>query len=102
MRIACGFERGGGGFALPLAGGLAAGIVALVMVGGMTPAATRIDAPQGLAASKALTTAAILDGFEELAARRAAESAALFASDDAREGMTAFLTKQRPSWDSSR
>ena len=62
----------------------------------------RKASPQGLAASKALTTAAILDGFEELAARRAAESAALFASDDAREGMTAFLTKQRPSWDSSR
>ena len=43
-------QRGGGSFALPLTGGLAAGIAALVMVGGMTPTASSIEAPQGLAA----------------------------------------------------
>ncbi|GED99337.1 enoyl-CoA hydratase family protein [Gordonia crocea] len=59
----------------------------------------RKASPQGLAASKALTTAAILADFDEAAGARAAESAALFASDEAREGMTAFLSKRKPSWD---
>ncbi|WP_026917303.1 enoyl-CoA hydratase family protein [Gordonia shandongensis] len=62
----------------------------------------RKASPQGLAASKRLTTAALLDGFDEAAAARAAESAALFGSDEAREGMTAFLGKRRPEWDTSR
>ncbi|MGV9826476.1 enoyl-CoA hydratase family protein [Gordonia sp. NPDC003429] len=53
----------------------------------------------GLAASKALTTDAILRGFSADARRRAAQSAELFAGDDAREGMTAFFSKRRPSWD---
>ena len=61
----------------------------------------RKASPQGLAASKALTTAAVLADFRENAEVRAAESAALFASDDAREGMTAFLSKRRPAWDTS-
>ncbi|OBK89952.1 enoyl-CoA hydratase family protein, partial [Mycobacterium sp. 1165178.9] len=43
--------------------------------------------PQGLAASKALTTAAVLDGFDRDAERLAEESARLFVSDEAREGM---------------
>lgn len=62
----------------------------------------RKASPQGLSVSKRLTTAALLDGFDEAAAARAEESMKLFASDQAREGMTAFLSKQRPSWDTSR
>lgn len=62
----------------------------------------RKASPQGLSVSKKLTTAALLDGFDEAAAARAEESMALFASDQAREGMTAFLSKRRPEWDTSR
>jgi enoyl-CoA hydratase len=54
--------------------------------------------PQGLAASKALTTAAVLEGFDRDAERLTEESARLFVSDDAREGMLAFLQKRPPSW----
>jgi enoyl-CoA hydratase len=54
--------------------------------------------PQGLAASKALTTAAVLDGFDRDAERLGAESARLFVSDEAREGILAFLQKRTPSW----
>jgi enoyl-CoA hydratase len=54
--------------------------------------------PQGLAASKALTTAATLDGFDRDAERLAADSARLFVSDEAREGMLAFLQKRPPRW----
>jgi enoyl-CoA hydratase len=54
--------------------------------------------PQGLAASKALTTAAVLEGFDRDAERLGAESARLFVSDEAREGMLAFLQKRSPSW----
>ena len=57
--------------------------------------------PQGLAASKALTTASILVDFDEQATALAQQSAALFASAEAREGMTAFLSKKKPSWDVS-
>ncbi|MEB4211931.1 enoyl-CoA hydratase family protein [Mycobacterium sp. 94-17] len=54
--------------------------------------------PQGLAASKALTTAAVLAGFDRDAERLAEESARLFVSDEAREGMLAFLQKRSPNW----
>jgi enoyl-CoA hydratase len=54
--------------------------------------------PQGLAASKALTTAAVLAGFDRDAERLAQESARLFVSDEAHEGMLAFLQKRAPSW----
>ncbi|POX89172.1 enoyl-CoA hydratase family protein [Mycobacterium kansasii] len=54
--------------------------------------------PQGLAASKALTTAAVLEGFDRDAQRLAEESARLFVSEEAREGMLAFLQKRPPSW----
>ena len=57
--------------------------------------------PQGLAASKALTTAAVLEGFDRDAERLADESARLFVSDEAREGMLAFLQKRPPSWANS-
>ncbi len=54
--------------------------------------------PQGLAASKALTTAAVLAQFDRDAERLAADSARLFVSDEAREGMLAFLQKRPPRW----
>jgi enoyl-CoA hydratase len=54
--------------------------------------------PQGLAASKALTTAAILDGFDRDAERLSTDSARLFASEEASEGMLAFLQKRPPRW----
>jgi len=54
--------------------------------------------PQGLAASKALTTAAVLAGFDRNAERLAEESARLFVSAEAREGMLAFLEKRPPQW----
>ncbi len=54
--------------------------------------------PQGLAASKALTTAAILAGFDRDAEQLTRDSARLFVSDEAREGMLAFLQKRAPQW----
>jgi enoyl-CoA hydratase len=54
--------------------------------------------PQGLAASKALTTAALLARFDTDAEALTAQSATLFVSEEAREGMTAFLEKRPPRW----
>jgi enoyl-CoA hydratase len=54
--------------------------------------------PQGLAASKALTTAAVVDAFDRDAAALTEQSAALFVSAEAREGMLAFLEKRPPNW----
>jgi enoyl-CoA hydratase len=54
--------------------------------------------PQGLAASKALTTAAVLARFDRDAERLSTDSARLFVSDEAREGMLAFLQKRPPRW----
>jgi enoyl-CoA hydratase len=54
--------------------------------------------PQGLAASKALTTAPILASFDEHAESLTAQSAQLFVSEEAREGMLAFLQKRTPNW----
>ena len=68
-------------------------------VGGLLADVGR-GSPQGLAASKALTTAAVLEGFDRDADRLAEESARLFVSDEAREGMLAFLQKRAPSWTS--
>ncbi|WAC56621.1 enoyl-CoA hydratase family protein [Gordonia sp. SL306] len=62
-------------------------------------AGIRRASPQGLGASKMLTTATVLSSFRGLARQRADESAALFGSDEAREGMTAFLSKRSPRWD---
>ena len=58
----------------------------------------RAGSPQGLAASKALTTRPILADFDRSATTLAAESARLFSSDEAREGMMAFLQKRPPAW----
>jgi enoyl-CoA hydratase len=54
--------------------------------------------PQGLAASKAYTTEAVLAGFDRDAARFAEHSAALFDSEEAHEGMLAFLQRRPPRW----
>ena len=54
--------------------------------------------PQGLAASKALTTAPILADFDERADELTEQSARLFVSEEAREGMMAFLQKRPPRW----
>ncbi|MFL0293636.1 enoyl-CoA hydratase family protein [Mycobacterium sp. SMC-18] len=54
--------------------------------------------PQGLATSKALTTASILADFDRDAEKLAKQSAQLFVSDEAREGMMAFLQKRQPNW----
>lgn len=61
-------------------------------------ASLALGSPQGLAATKALTTARILAGFERDAERLTVNSARLFVSDEAREGMLAFLQKRPPSW----
>jgi enoyl-CoA hydratase len=54
--------------------------------------------PQGLAASKALTTAPILEAFDRHAEELTQQSAQLFVSEEAREGMLAFLQKRTPPW----
>ncbi|MFE7424101.1 enoyl-CoA hydratase family protein [Streptomyces sp. NPDC057545] len=53
---------------------------------------------QGLTASKELVTATVLENFDQYAEDLIARSAALFASAEAREGMTAFLERRDPSW----
>ncbi|HYJ55977.1 MAG TPA: enoyl-CoA hydratase family protein [Mycobacterium sp.] len=60
--------------------------------------AIALGSPQGLAESKALTTAAILDDFDRHAEKLTQRSAALFTSNQAREGMLAFLEQRRPNW----
>ena len=61
-------------------------------------AAVAQGSPQGLAESKRLTTAAILADFDRHAEKLSQRSAALFVSEEAREGMLAFLQKRRPDW----
>ncbi|MFE9725525.1 enoyl-CoA hydratase family protein [Streptomyces sp. NPDC005794] len=58
----------------------------------------RRASPQGLAASKELATATVLRSFDQYAEDLVARSTALFASDAAREGMTAFLERRDPAW----
>ncbi|MER6423471.1 enoyl-CoA hydratase family protein [Streptomyces sp. NPDC001137] len=58
----------------------------------------RRAAPQGLAETKALLTAKVLETFDRDAADLTALSARLFASPQAREGMTAFLERRDPTW----
>jgi enoyl-CoA hydratase len=60
--------------------------------------ALRACSPQGLAETKPLTTAAVLARFDERAAAMQALSQRLFESDEAREGMLAFLQKRPPRW----
>ncbi|MFF9277813.1 enoyl-CoA hydratase family protein [Streptomyces griseosporeus] len=58
----------------------------------------RRSAPQGLAETKALLTARVLEAFDRDAADLTALSARLFATPQAREGMTAFLERRDPVW----
>ncbi|MFI1032085.1 enoyl-CoA hydratase family protein [Streptomyces sp. NPDC020951] len=58
----------------------------------------RRSAPQGLAETKRLLTARVLETFDRDAADLTALSARLFASPQAREGMTAFLERRDPAW----
>ncbi|MGW7360100.1 enoyl-CoA hydratase family protein [Streptomyces sp. NPDC054802] len=58
----------------------------------------RRASPQGLAASKRLVTARVLEAFDRDAEDLVQRSATLFASAEAREGMTAFLERRDPAW----
>ncbi|MEO6887327.1 MAG: enoyl-CoA hydratase family protein [Jatrophihabitantaceae bacterium] len=60
--------------------------------------ALRICAPQGLAETKTLTTRAVSARFHAYAEDVQARSQRLFESDQAREGIMAFLEKRPPSW----
>jgi enoyl-CoA hydratase len=60
--------------------------------------ALRACSPQGLAETKPLTTGAARAAFAEGAGDMQALSARLFGSDEAREGMLAFLEKRPPRW----
>ncbi|MGW3726118.1 enoyl-CoA hydratase family protein [Streptomyces sp. F001] len=58
----------------------------------------RKAAPQALTETKRLLTARVLETFDRDAAHLTALSARMFASADAREGMTAFLERRDPPW----
>ncbi|WP_251093872.1 enoyl-CoA hydratase family protein [Streptomyces sp. Caat 7-52] len=58
----------------------------------------RRSAPQALAETKRLLTARVLETFDRDAAGLTALSARLFSSDQAREGMTAFLERRDAAW----
>ncbi len=60
--------------------------------------ALRACSPQGLAETKALTTQGTRAAFTERGAEVQALSARLFASEEAHEGMLAFLQKRPPRW----
>jgi enoyl-CoA hydratase len=60
--------------------------------------ALRSCSPQGLAETKPLTTAAVRVAFDARAEQVQGLSQRLFESDEAREGMTAFLQKRRARW----
>lgn len=54
--------------------------------------------PQGLAESKRLVAARVLETFERDAEDLVQRSASLFVSAEAREGITAFLERRDPAW----
>ncbi|WP_406437131.1 enoyl-CoA hydratase family protein [Streptomyces sp. NBC_00631] len=58
----------------------------------------RRSSPQALAETKRLLTARVLETFDRDAATLTALSARLFSSDQAREGMTAFLERRDAAW----
>ena len=60
--------------------------------------ALRAGSPQGLAETKQVTTRDVLLTFDDRADDMQALSARLFASEEAREGMLAFLQKRPPRW----
>ncbi|WP_369223416.1 enoyl-CoA hydratase family protein [Streptomyces sp. R39] len=58
----------------------------------------RRSSPQALTETKRLLTARVLETFDRDAATLTALSARLFSSDQAREGMTAFLERRDAAW----
>jgi len=54
--------------------------------------------PQGLRETKALLNAPLMAGIERDGDALVALSARLFESAEAREGMTAFRERRKPSW----
>lgn len=58
----------------------------------------RRASPQGLAETKRLLTAKVLEAFDQDASALTELSARLFGSAQAREGMTAFLERRDPPW----
>ncbi|MFF4697315.1 enoyl-CoA hydratase family protein [Streptomyces chattanoogensis] len=58
----------------------------------------RKGSPQGLAESKKLVTAEVLRTFDRDTDALAEQSARLFGSAEAHEGMTAFLERRAPAW----
>lgn len=58
----------------------------------------RSASPQGLAESKRLTTAGVLRAFDRDTGALAEQSARLFASPEAAEGMRSFAERRDPSW----
>lgn len=60
--------------------------------------ALRSASPQGLRETKPLLTPALLAGFDARAQELAELSARLFGTDEAAEGMAAFLEKRPPAW----
>ncbi|WP_059007773.1 enoyl-CoA hydratase family protein [Streptomyces specialis] len=60
--------------------------------------AFRRCSPQGLAETKKLTTRAVLRAFDEQGEAVREQSARLFGSDEAREGVLAWLEKRPPRW----
>ncbi len=61
----------------------------------------RACSPQGLAETKPLTNAGVRTEFAGRAEQVQAQSQRLFGSEEAREGMTAFLEKRAPRWAAS-
>jgi enoyl-CoA hydratase len=61
-------------------------------------AALRLASPQGLAESKLLVTEPVRRLLAERGEELAARSARLFSSEEAKEGMSAFLQRRAPSW----
>ncbi|MGW4894901.1 enoyl-CoA hydratase family protein [Kitasatospora sp. NPDC004240] len=60
--------------------------------------ALRLGSPQGLANSKRLANAEVVRSFERDADELVALSAKLFGSEEAQEGMRAFLERRAPRW----
>ncbi|TWP33953.1 enoyl-CoA hydratase family protein [Leekyejoonella antrihumi] len=58
----------------------------------------RAASPQGLRESKALVNHDLVEQLDAATDRVVEQSARLFASEDAREGMLAFLEKRSPKW----
>ncbi|MDX3854633.1 enoyl-CoA hydratase family protein [Streptomyces sp. AK02-01A] len=58
----------------------------------------RRASPQGLAESKKLLTAGVLDAFDQHAEELVQRSASLFVTAEAREGITAFMERRDASW----